>query len=286
MINNLSKRNKRGTVVLLLLLFLIIMAPRFLLWMKPKQSIVFSSEEIEEHIAQIESKSQQRKQEFNQKKKKSKFKRPRAKFDPNQYTLQEWMAIGLSEKQANVILNFAKRGIYSNEQLQQIFVINDELFELIKDSTYYPKRQFNETKVEQKITTKRLINLNKANEEELKSLPGIGDFYAKKIVEYRDKLGGFISESQLLEIWKFDEEKLAKIKNRIEINQQEIKRININQATAEELAKHPYIKWNVANSIVKMRTKTQKYSNFDQLLESDLISEELLEKIKPYLRLD
>jgi len=262
------------------------MAPRFLLWMKPKQSIVFSSEEIEEHIAQIESKSQQRKQEFNQKKKKSKFKRPRAKFDPNQYTLQEWMAIGLSEKQANVILNFAKRGIYSNEQLQQIFVINDELFELIKDSTYYPKRQFNETKVEQKITTKRLINLNKANEEELKSLPGIGDFYAKKIVEYRDKLGGFISESQLLEIWKFDEEKLAKIKNRIEINQQEIKRININQATAEELAKHPYIKWNVANSIVKMRTKTQKYSNFDQLLESDLISEELLEKIKPYLRLD
>ena len=241
MINNLSKRTKRGTVVLLFLLFLISMAPRFLMWIKPEQSLAFSSEEIEEHIAQIESKSQLRKLQFKQKNKKSKFKRPPTKFDPNQYTVQEWMALGLSEKQANVALNFAKRGIYSNEQLQQIFVINDELFELIKDSTVYPKKQFNEPKADQKTTTKVLISLNKANEEELKSLPGIGDFYAKKIVGYRDKLGGFVSESQLLEIRKFDEEKLAKIKNRIEVNQQEIKRININQATAEELAKHPYI---------------------------------------------
>ena len=60
-------------------------------------------------------------------------------------------------------------------------------------------------------------------------------------------------------------------------------KLNINTATAEELKVHPYITWNVANSIVKMRVKIQKYTNFDALLESELIDKELLGKIRPYL---
>jgi hypothetical protein len=48
------------------------------------------------------------------------------------------MQLGLSEKQAAVVLKFTSRGLKSNEDLQRVFVISDELFELIKDSTFYP----------------------------------------------------------------------------------------------------------------------------------------------------
>lgn len=128
--------------------------------------------------------------------------------------------------------------------------------------------------------------MNTASAEELIALPGIGTFYANKIVEYREKLGGYHQKEQLLELWKFDVEKLNKISSDISIDNKRIQHININTATTEELAKHPYISWNVANSIVKMRLKTQKYTNFDALLESELIDKELLGKIKPYLAIE
>ena len=78
---------------------------------------------------------------------------------------------------------------------------------------------------------------------------------------------------------------IPSFKELIVIDATKIKKININLCTTEELAKHPYITRNVANSIVKMRAKWENYSNFGQLLESELIDQELLNKIQPYLTL-
>ena len=160
---------------------------------------------------------------------------------------------------------------------------------LLKDSTYYPekpKSTYRTNEYNPPIKTTKLVDINQATQEDFESLKGIGPFYAKKIVEYREQLGGYISEQQLLEIWKFDQEKLTSIKPSITITSAKLKKININSATAEELKAHPYITWNVANSIVKMRAKFNKYSNFEQLLESELINKQLLDKLQPYLSLE
>lgn len=285
----LSKRNKRGVVVLLCILAVITMTPRIMMWTQPEDPIIVSVEELNNGVSDIEYKYQKAAKQKNRKS--AKFKRPASKFNPNDYQLSDWMKLGLSEKQAAVIIRFSKRGIHSNEQLKQIYVIHEDLFHLIKDSTYYPegqkwqqKQAYETAPVQKQAHTK--TDLNHATHEELLELPGIGEFYAKKIIEYREKLGGYISEQQLLELWKFDEEKFNKLKNRVFVDRNGVKQINVNTCTAEELSKHPYISWNVANSIVKMRGKSQKYTNFDQLLQSELISVELLEKIKPYLTLD
>lgn len=284
----LSKRNQRGMWVLVIVLFLIIITPRLLKWIIPTEPWVISELQLTEEMVVMDSNIQQKKNQKS-KNKKSKFLRPPSAFDPNQYSAKDWMQLGLSEKQAAVVVKFSKRGIHSNNDLKQVFVISDELFELIKDSTFYPiteyKREYinqSESKNPKKIIS---VELNKSTEEELIQLNGIGPYFAQKIIEYRDKLGGFHTKEQLLEVWNFDQEKLAGVESSITIDLETIKKININTATVDELKAHPYISWNCANSIVKMRAKHQKYSNFEQLLESVLIDKELLKKIKPYLTL-
>ena len=197
----------------------------------------------------------------------------------------------MTEKQANAVLKFGKYGFYSNEQLAKVFVIPKEVFRLIKDSTFYPdKKQFFENrstinKNEEEKPKTVIIEINQASEEELQTIKGIGPFFAKNIIKQRDKLGGFISKQQLLEVWQFTPEKLTEIESSIQVNSSSLKKININLATVEELKNHPYIRWNIANSIVKMRLQKGNFNSINDLLESKLITVEIFEKIKPYLTL-
>lgn len=275
-------------MVLLLIISIIILLPRIITDFSSKEPLLVTFKELDSGISEM-----QRKQHTSvafYKKKVKKYKRPPSKFDPNHYQENDWMALGLSPKQAQVILKFTKWGIKNNEELQQIFVIDDQLFQLIKDSTFYPVVD-NSPHRYKSTTNKRgytpiSIELNKATIEQLVKLPMIGESMARFIVERREKLGGYHSVEQLLEIKYLDKDKLDVIKPQITVDISQIKLININTCSTEELQKHPYIGWNVANSIIKMRVYLKKYTNFDQLLESKLISIELLEKITPYLTLE
>jgi DNA uptake protein ComE-like DNA-binding protein len=242
--------------------------------------------------------SNKEKREFERKNKypvKRKLKRPPARFDPNSYSAEEWMQLGLSQKQTEVVLKFTKRGIYSNEDLQKIFVIPEALFLLIKDSTVYPLRPkySNEIKDETKAFPNKdtdrnktiLVELNTADQTELESIPGVGQFFAKMILKKRTELGGFASKDQLLEVYKMDKEKLDAIEKYVRVNPDIIIPLNINTASFEELYKHPYINSKVANSIVKMREQKGGYKSVDELKESLLIDRELFLKLKPYVYL-
>lgn len=262
---------------------MVVLMPRLLQDLSSNEPLLVTFKEIDSGISEIEKKKYLSVPYY--KKKSIKYKSPPTKFDPNKYQEHEWIALGLSPKQAKVVLSFAKIGIKNNDELKKIFVIDDHLFQLIKDSTIYTLKQgFDKKKIfSQK---KQTIELNKATEEQLIALPMIGDFLAKKIIERRQLLGGYHSLEQLLEIKFLDVSKLDVIKPFLTIDFNEVKLININTCTVEDLQKHPYISWNVANSIIKMRGYLKKYTNFDQLLESRLISIELLEKITPYLTLE
>lgn len=279
----ISKRNRRGLLLLLFIAALISYTPRIIAASVGDEELQITFEELELIEAEIDIKK-----EFTKEKKKkvwkSKYKSPTKTFDPNNYKLDDWMSLGLSEKQSEVILKFSKRGLRSNEDLEKIFVIPSELFKLIKDSTYYPEREY-VAKFE-KVVKKEFISvdINSANIDELKTIPGIGDFYATKIVEYRTKLGGYLDSKQLLEIWNFDSELYSKIENKIFLSDQNLNQIDINTATFDDLKVHPYISYKVANSIVKMRLSNGDYSRVEDILESKLIDNDLFLKIKKYLK--
>ena len=96
-------------------------------------------------------------------------------------------------------------------------------------------------------------------------------------------MGGFVSFDQLKEIKNVDDEKVENWKSQAFLDEKQIKKINVNTATAEEFKAHPYISWNLANSLVKLRSQLGKYSKVEDVRKSVLMSEDLYEKLKYYL---
>ena len=72
-------------------------------------------------------------------------------------------------------------------------------------------------------------------------------------------------------------------KDEVFVSQTELQKININTAEYDSLKSHPYIKYNVAKSIVNYREQHGAFSEIDQLLKIHLIDDDLLRKLKPYL---
>ncbi len=252
--------------------------------MSPADDITFSRQVIQEQNNKFQDfKNTQKKASYSKKKKT--YNRPKNKFDPNIYEKSEWMQLGLSEKQALSVLTFSKNGIYSQEQVQKIFVIPEELYVLIKDSLIFPVKESKvnnyPTKTEKTIIS---VNVNNATLEELQKVKGIGPFYSKQIIKYRDQLGGFNSKSQLMEVWKMDQEKYDGFEEYITIDNK-LTKLNINTVKVEELKNHPYINWNLANAIIKYRDQHGDFKNLEELKEIKILDAETFIKIKPYLTL-
>ncbi|WP_343634437.1 helix-hairpin-helix domain-containing protein [Fluviicola sp.] len=282
-----SKSTKRGIIIFTLLLLTIFVAPDLIQYFRPKPEI--SIEQWSNTEKQVTEKlSRETNAGYRKSWKKKHFSRPLAKFNPNDYTLEDWMALGLSEKQSAVVLKFTAQKIYSNEELKRVFVISDELYELIKDSTFYPERPKNldrqtEYKLEQKLVS---VEINRADLDELLKARDISTFDAKQIIKTRDNFGGFYSLSQLSEVWQATPEKIAVWEKYIRIDPENIRKININTASAKELSFHPYISWNLANSLVKMRAQNGFYKEIREIKKSVLMTDELYEKLKYYLVVD
>ncbi|MFY7668454.1 MAG: ComEA family DNA-binding protein, partial [Crocinitomicaceae bacterium] len=172
--------------------------------------------------------------------------------------------------------------------LKKIFVIPEELFNKIKDSTYFPQKE-TLSKIERELNQDRptavLIDLNKSTVDDFTKINGIGPFYSKQIIRYREQLGGYHSKEQLLEVWKMNLETYEKLKDYIFIQKGEINKISLNSTNINELNNHPYLNWNQANSIIKMRDQRGGFNSLNDIKESVLIDEETFEKLLPYLTL-
>ena len=281
-----SKRNRRGVIALVVFSIIIIFLPRIAQLFNSDIVLDVSTEDVQAFEKAKKNFQNKKRNYYTKYEKKKRFSAPPKKFNPNDYSAEDWINLGLSEKQVAVLLKFTKNGIRSNEDLKRIFVISDELYALIKDSTFYPERLkveylpkvFEEKKIQK-------IEINSASVEELEKLKGIGPFFAKQIIKYRDRLGGFASKEQILEVWKMTIETYDKLIPQIEIDKSKIRKLKINVVTPEELKNHPYLNWSQVNSIIKMRAQRTNFNNINEIQESKLIDAETFEKLIPYLSL-
>jgi DNA uptake protein ComE-like DNA-binding protein len=128
------------------------------------------------------------------------------------------------------------------------------------------------------------FDLNKADTSQLSQIKGIGPGLSRRIIKYRDLLGGFISENQIREVYGLDStvvEELLKY-GYIHSNAPLIK-ISVNTATLQDLTAHPYISPKVASIIVDYRKQHGSYSSLESLYNIRALNKATLDKLAPYL---
>ena len=128
------------------------------------------------------------------------------------------------------------------------------------------------------------LDINLATEAMLVALPGLGAYTASKIIAYRERLGGFLALDQLQEIQGIRPEILQKVLPYL-VLEQGVKRMSINEVSYETLKQHPYLTWNQANSIIKMRKQKGAFKEIKELKESVLIDDDTYKKLLPYVSL-
>lgn len=216
-------------------------------------------------------------------------------FDPNVIDIHDWQKLGLSEKQAQAILNYRlKGGVFRKKaDLQKMYTISPELYHLLE-----PYVQIAETvhQVLQNTGVKPgsqasglkelkpiLIELNAADTLELDQIKGIGKVFARRIVAYRERIGGFYKKEQLMEVFGIDSLKYNEVKNQVSVDPDKLKKININTAELADFKSNPYIRYKQVNALIQYRKQHGNYSNIADLNKVAILTPEIIGRLAPYL---
>jgi DNA uptake protein ComE-like DNA-binding protein len=185
------------------------------------------------------------------------------RFNPNTVSLEDLMRLGFSEKQAQSILNYREKGgrFRRPADFAKSFVVADSVFDRLEPYIDIPR-----------------IDLNKADSAAFETLPGIGPYFAAKMVSYRASLGGYSHPEQLLEIYHFDREKYDALKDLISCSPPEP--YPIWTLSERDLARHPYISRDEAHSIVLYRThQPQDQWTLEGMRKAGILTEEHYAKL-------
>jgi DNA uptake protein ComE-like DNA-binding protein len=118
-------------------------------------------------------------------------------------------------------------------------------------------------------------------------LNGIGEVLSGRIVNYRNKIGGFVADLQLKDIYGLNYELREEIQSYYTVKSTpDIKIININQASVIELSGIPYINYELAREIINYRLLHEKISSFEELEKIREFPSEKIDRIALYLSVE
>ena len=180
------------------------------------------------------------------------------RFNPNTVSLEDLQRLGFSEKQAQAIDNYRQKGgrFRRKADFAKSFVVSDSVYRRLEPYIDIP-----------------LLDINKADSLALLSLPGIGPFFAGKVVAYRTQLGGYSTPEQLMEIWHFDEEKYQGLRDLITCSAPEP--YPLWTLPEPDLSRHPYISRAEAHGIVLYREHhAPEECTLEGLRQAGILSEE------------
>ena len=222
-------------------------------------------------------------------------------FDPNTADSTQLLRLGLQKWQVRNIYKYrAAGGIYRKpldfaklygltvkqyRELEPYIRISSDYLPastLVNEKETYTRKEPKDSITYQrpsKIKETEHIVLNTADTTLLMTIPGIGPYYARKIVQYGNRLGGYVSVDQLDEIDNFPTE----AKKYLVINNPSPKKLNVNQLSLNELKRHPYINFYQAKAITDYR---RLHGNIQSLNELRLLKDftpEVIKRLTPYV---
>ena len=213
-------------------------------------------------------------------------------FDPNSVSRERLLSFGVREKVVNTWMNFREKGgrFYKSDDVKKIYGLSDENFQRLKP--YIKMIAEGEESVvvnpQKKLlepTTEFTIDVNQSTVEDWQQLRGIGKVLSNRIVNFRDKLGGFSNIDQVADTYNLPDSTFQRIKIKLKLSPIQ-RKIEINFITAAELGKHPYISMKKAKTIINYRKNHGLFSQLEDFQKIKVLSTEEHRKIAPYLSFD
>jgi len=204
------------------------------------------------------------------------------KFNPNNLPLSSWIKLGLTEHQAQVIKHYEEKGghFFTKGDVQKMYSISPIAFKRLEPYINLPDgAAYHINKAKQG----EVIEINTADSARITMIRGIGPAFARRIVHYRERIGGFYSKEQLKEVYGIDEEKYNQIKEGVAVDGKQIIKVNINTATFNELRRFPYLSFKQMDAIVAYRDEHGNYNTLADLKNIAILNDGILRKIGPYL---
>lgn len=211
-------------------------------------------------------------------------------FDPNKLSAEQWMSFGLSQKQSASVLNYIKKGgkFRTKKDVLKIYGMDEKLYGILLPYISLPDSIVKE-RSQYQIKEKRKydpVDINVADSIQLEELKGIGPTLASRIVRYRDKLGGFVNDEQLREVYGVNDTLFRLIREQVIVKDNNIRSVFLNSDSFPVLAAHPYIGRKLAGMILNYRKQHKRFESADELRNLPLLTDEIFRKLAPYLKVD
>lgn len=188
------------------------------------------------------------------------------RFDPNTVSVDELCRLGFTPKQAESIDKYRRSGgrFRRKEDFRKSYVVSDSIYKRLE-----------------KYIDITLVDLNVADSADFDALPGIGGWFAKKMIEHRKALGGYSYKEQLMDIYRFDQEKYDGLSDLITVAPEHITPYPLWSLPPDSLRKHPYINnLETARVIVLYRQNTPREEwTIEGLSDVGILSPQIASKL-------
>src|SRR5258705_6852398 len=303
----LSRKERMGIIAIILLIFFIWLSPKILRNSRPKNITVDTgwanlTQKLQQKPAEMKKNEETQDENSNalafEKYVDSKgTKAELFYFDPNKIAVEDWKRLGIREKTIHTIENYLNKGGHFSRpsDLQKVYGLKREEFARLepfvkievktgeKQFAANPIPAFKKNEMATPLSKLKTIDINLGDTTAFISLPGIGCKLSARIVNFRDKLGGFYSIDQVGETYGLPDSTFQRIKQYLNPGNTSVKKININTATVDELKAHPYIKYSIANPIVSYRNEHGFFSKLEDIKKVMAVTDDIYKKLLPYL---
>ncbi|WP_310377872.1 helix-hairpin-helix domain-containing protein [Flavobacterium sp.] len=217
-------------------------------------------------------------------------------FNPNFITDYKGYKLGMSVAEIDRLLAFRKQNKYVNspKEFQAVTKVSDSLLNAISPYFKFPdwvnnKKEFVSFKKypysafakKEKIV---VIDINKASQEDLIKIYGIGEAISLRILKFKESLGGFVSMEQMNDVWGLSPEVIENLKTHFKVLAlPNLKKIDINNASMKELSLFPYFKYPLSKNIVTYRSMNGDIKNSEDLTKIKGLSTDKANIIALYL---
>lgn len=217
---------------------------------------------------------------------------PIRKFNPNFISEYFGYTLGLSPEEIDRLHKFREHDKWINSvaDFKRVTQVSDSVLNTI--SPYFqfpewvtnpkPKNNYNFTKKKKSFAQK--IDLNKADAEQLQKIYGVGAVLSKRIIDYRKRLNGFLTDEQLYDVYGLENAVVKRIMEEFTVKEKPlIEKININKASASDIAILPFINFQLAKEIVDYRYLHEGIKELEELKNIEGFPNHKFERFALYL---